>query len=304
MQWMPLYCGDILASCADMSPSQFGTYMRLLCYSWQQGGLPNDMEACCRIAGGCTPADWQAVRRRLVVLDEGTSEERLSHPRLESERAKASQVHSRRCEGLAKARAARANTDDRPVNSTDDSTDNSTDDRPVNYPVIRTQPQPQPQPQPQLQVLRNDTPNGVSTSDSVKRRRTYRIHWDCERGFVGITEADSLRWAKAYPGVTLTAEIAKAHAYLCDNPAKSGKRNWAAFLNRWFARVQDRGGTQGPAPPRATYRADAGRDMTASEYRAWQQAKVRSEFLSAKRRKRSGLTHLGELIDESARSPD
>jgi uncharacterized protein YdaU (DUF1376 family) len=288
--WMPVYTRDILASCADMSATQFGGYMRLLLYAWDSGGLPNDMEACCRIAGGLAPSDWQVVRKRLVVIDAGTSEERLSHPRLEQERAKAQQGYDKKVAAISKARAARAaNTDHSTDHSIDDSTDDSIDHSAVNSPVNKRQPQPQPEPQPQPPCIKNETPNGVSTSGSGSRRRTYRISWDCEGGFQGHAPADIARWKQAYPGVDLAAEMRVAHAWLCDNPSKAGKRNWAAFLNRWFSRCQEKGGSKGAAPPptakRRYYRGDAQQSLTDEEYERW----------------KSGATSLGDEIRERTR---
>ena len=288
--WMPVYTRDILASCADMSAAQFGGYMRLLLFAWDSGGLPNDMEACCRIAGGLSPTDWQAVRKRLVVLDAGTSEERLSHPRLEAERAKASDLHQKRCDAMSRARRSNPKNQDQLIDqSIDQSSDQSIDQ------FSDTQPQPQPQPH-----SKNETPNGVSRSVSAKPRRTYRIHWDCETGFQGVGDADLARWKDAYPGVDLQAEIRVAHAWLVDNPTKAGKRNWGAFLNRWFARKQEKGGSPSqPAAPQKSFRPDAGLAMTASEYAEWRRNKDREEFLRAKARKRGGgVSPIGEAIHE------
>lgn len=288
--WMPLYTADVLSSCVDMSPSQFGAYMRLLCYAWQSGGLPNDMEACCRIAGGCTPTDWSAVRKRLVVLDAGTSDERLSHPRLEAERAKATTLHQKRVEAMTKARKANPKNQ-LPDQSIDQSIDQSTDQS------IDTQSQPQSQPQ---SPNKNESPTEILGATRQKPRRTYRIAWDADAGFTGVTDEDIARWKAAYPGVNLTQETAKAHAWVVANPAKGGKRNWAAFLNRWFGRVQDKGGSSGqPAAPPKTFRQDAGQAMTAAEYAEWKRAREREEFLRAKARKRTGgVSSIGEAIDE------
>ena len=285
-KWMPVYAADILASCADMSPSQFGGYMRMLLYCWESGFLPNDMEACCRIAGGLSPADWQVCRRRLVVLDAGTSEERLSHARLERERERANGLHQKRCEAMEQARKRN------PKNGGDQVIDQSSDqaiDQVIDQSSV-LKIDTQPQPQPQLPIQENETPDGVSTSGSGKRRRTYRIHWDCENGFRGHTAADITRWRQAYPGVDLSAEMRVAHAWLCDNPSKAGKRNWAAFLNRWFLRKQERGGSAGVAAPQAQakrryFRSDAHQSLTDDEYARWQ----------------AGQTPLGETLRERTR---
>ena len=59
--------------------------------------------------------------------------------------------------------------------------------------------------------------------------------------FIGITEADELRWQEAYPAVPIPPEIAKAAAWLHANPANRKKNN-ERFLVNWFARSQDRAG--------------------------------------------------------------
>lgn len=294
--WMPLYTADILASCAEMSPSQFGSYMRLICYAWNSGGLPNDMSACCRIAGGCTPEDWAVVRKRLIVLDEGTSDERLSHARLEQERQRQQGAYERKVASIAKARAARSvvNTDNKAEDSIDHKAVVNADDKPVN------KVQSESESEPESDCIKNESPTEILGATRQKPRRTYRITWDADAGFRGVSDSDLSRWKTAYPGVNLTQETARAHAWLVDNPSKGGKRNWAAFLNRWFARVQDKGGSSNqPAPPQKTFRQDAGRAMTASEYADWKRARDRDEYLKAKARKRTGgLTSLGEIIDD------
>jgi uncharacterized protein YdaU (DUF1376 family) len=102
-----VFVADIVSSCVDMTNAQFGAYHRLLYYAWEHGGLPNDVETCCRIGGGMDQSDWQAVRRRLVVLEQGTPDERLSHPRLERERKYAIEQSEKRKEAAKKAAEAR-----------------------------------------------------------------------------------------------------------------------------------------------------------------------------------------------------
>jgi uncharacterized protein YdaU (DUF1376 family) len=93
---LPLFCDDLIASTVDMTPACFGAYMRILCYAWTRGGVPNDDNACCRIAGGIELCDWSAIRLRLVLLDSGTPDERLSHARLELERQKVAELKAKK----------------------------------------------------------------------------------------------------------------------------------------------------------------------------------------------------------------
>lgn len=91
---LPLFCDDLIASCVDMTPACFGAYMRLLCYAWTRGGIPDNEAACSRITGGMEPGDWGAIRSRLLVLDDG----RLSHQRLELERLAVAEIREKRSE--------------------------------------------------------------------------------------------------------------------------------------------------------------------------------------------------------------
>lgn len=95
---LPLFCDDLIASCVDMTPACFGAYMRLLCYAWTRGGIPDDEGACSRITGGMEPGDWAAIRSRLTAMDDG----RLTHQRLELERVAVAEIREDR------ARAGRA----------------------------------------------------------------------------------------------------------------------------------------------------------------------------------------------------
>jgi uncharacterized protein YdaU (DUF1376 family) len=103
---LPLFCDDLIASCVDMTPACFGAYMRLLCFAWTRGGIPDNEAACGRIAGGIGNEDWQQIRARLTVLEDG----RLSHDRLERERSAVSDMREERSKaGSAGGRAKAAN---------------------------------------------------------------------------------------------------------------------------------------------------------------------------------------------------
>ena len=106
---LPLFCDDLIASCVDMSPTRFGAYMRILCYAWTRGGVPNDQEACIRIAGGIDHSDWVAILSRLCVIDAGTPSERLSHQRLELERHAVAELKAKKAEAGRMGGRAKAN---------------------------------------------------------------------------------------------------------------------------------------------------------------------------------------------------
>jgi hypothetical protein len=126
---LPLFCDDLIASCVDMSPACFGAYVRLLCYAWTRGSVPDDAAACGRIAGGMEPADWVAIRSRLApvvgasqcdrsaIADGSQSDRRLTHPRLELERQAVEQIREKKSEAGRKGNVARwgSQTDRKPI---------------------------------------------------------------------------------------------------------------------------------------------------------------------------------------------
>ena len=87
----------------------------------------------------------------------------------------------------------------------------------------------------------------VATSDPPRRRKRSQpadaVRWDSESGWQGITDADRQEWAAAYPACDLTAELAKATAWLKANPTRAHKSNWRRFIVSWLTRSQDKGGT-------------------------------------------------------------
>lgn len=108
LPWFPMYANDFALSTATMSPSCVGSYIRLLCYAWNSGGIPNDYEICSRIAVGMTPTDWNEIRRRFeLVSDPDTAIEKLINPRMERERERTEAIRQSRREAAARTNAAR-----------------------------------------------------------------------------------------------------------------------------------------------------------------------------------------------------
>ena len=127
------------------------------------------------------------------------------------------------------------------------------------------------------------SPCGMTPTETPKRRRSPSadsIRWTPAAGWEGIEPADRQGWAAAYPACDIARELAAAAEWLKANPEKARKSKWRAFVTRWLSRSQDRGGGKasnrpGDAPPakawadRPSWRADAGRNMTDSQHRAW-----------------------------------
>ena len=236
---LPLFCDDLIASCVDMTPACFGAYMRLLCYAWTRGGIPDDEVACGRIAGGLEPGDWAAIRTRLVPIASGSQPKvRLTHPRLELERHAVEAHKQKKSDAGKKGNSARwgSQTDRKAI------AEGIANGSQTNRKTIA------PNPSPSLPVKDIQTPSeSVATSDPPKRRKRSQhpdsVSWSADAGWKGITDADRSEWSTAFPGAILDQELAKATAWLHANPERAGKRKWRAFIVRWLGKCQERGGT-------------------------------------------------------------
>ena len=63
------YARDFLASTSDMGAEEVGAYIRLLCYQWDKGAIPDDIPRIERIAGMATPSvrQWQTDGTAIAV---------------------------------------------------------------------------------------------------------------------------------------------------------------------------------------------------------------------------------------------
>lgn len=60
----------------------------------------------------------------------------------------------------------------------------------------------------------------------------------------GITENHIKKWQEAFPAVDIPNEIKRAELWQESRPDKR-KKNYKAFLTKWFSRSQEKGGSQG-----------------------------------------------------------
>ena len=80
------YASNFLASTLTFSLRERGAYISLLAWSWENGSIPNEAKARCKILG-CTAREerlvWETLQDKFT-LEDGA----LKNPRLEAERAK------------------------------------------------------------------------------------------------------------------------------------------------------------------------------------------------------------------------
>jgi len=76
------YPNDFLNSTAAMSNGEVGGYIRLLCYQWMKGALPDNDEKLARLSGLTDPKELAHVREYFTPMSGGT----LCNLRLETHR--------------------------------------------------------------------------------------------------------------------------------------------------------------------------------------------------------------------------
>lgn len=205
LDYMPLFVADLTLSTAEMTQDQFGAYVRLLCYAWQHGGLPNDMDACGRICGGMSAENWRVIRKRLIVLDSDTSEERLSHRRLEEVRSAVRTTYDKRCQAAAKARQARGKRG-APSSSTNVEINSNTN------------------------VEINSSIKGKAPSTST----SSSISFSSKTGFVGITDTLRAQWRESLPLIDLDHALGKARMFLLAHPERVQELEESGELLSWL----------------------------------------------------------------------
>tara|TARA_Y100001938_G_scaffold57912_1_gene80901 strand:- start:230 stop:961 length:732 start_codon:yes stop_codon:yes gene_type:complete len=88
----PFYPADFLVSTMLMSPAEVGAYMRLLCHSWIEDGIPYKSKSYLARLAGISPSKLDQILSKFYVDDEN----RVRHVRLETERKKVVELREKR----------------------------------------------------------------------------------------------------------------------------------------------------------------------------------------------------------------
>lgn len=140
-----LYADDFLAGTIAMSPAEVGAYIRLLCYQWSNGSIPDDPRKLKRIVGG-------PVSPEVLAKFKPAGEGRLANQRLELERRKQNDYREKqRQKGIQSGVARRTGNEPRLNRGS---------------PPVGTGSQPEPEPTPQPK------PNSPSSSPSPEKNNT------------------------------------------------------------------------------------------------------------------------------------
>lgn len=96
------YAADFLMGTATMSAEEVGAYIRLLCFQWDSGSIPDDDATIARL-GGCAGNAVAKIRQKFRVDHDG-----LRNVRLEIERTKQRLFRDKQAENGAKRWAGNA----------------------------------------------------------------------------------------------------------------------------------------------------------------------------------------------------
>ena len=84
LPYFKFYPQDFLVGTSFMTPSEVGGYIRLLCVSWEKGGIPRDNKIVSRITG-CDTEENLNILDKFIVIDDLFVNERLEEVRKELE---------------------------------------------------------------------------------------------------------------------------------------------------------------------------------------------------------------------------
>lgn len=87
-------------------------------------------------------------------------------------------------------------------------------------------------------VIQSNPIQSCTAPNAAKPVRQKQIEFDGHQ-FLHVTEDHRDLWQRAYPALSLDAELSKAAAWLNANP-KNRKSNYDRFLTNWLARAQDK----------------------------------------------------------------
>lgn len=91
------YPADFIVGTAEMSPEEVGAYIRLLCYQWSKGGLPDDQAKCASMAG-CSGNAIASIWHKFGRCEDG----RMRNTRMEAVRAEQDKYRAKQADNAKK----------------------------------------------------------------------------------------------------------------------------------------------------------------------------------------------------------
>ena len=80
--------------------------------------------------------------------------------------------------------------------------------------------------------------NGMDQGNKTPLASNEKISFSADGHWENISHAQRTAWERAYPALSLDAELARAASWILANP-KNRKKNYARYLTNWLSRAQD-----------------------------------------------------------------
>lgn len=222
-----------------MTTEEVGAYILLLCKAWREdpvGSLPADDRVLARWAR-LTPDRWSECKLSVLSTFDLRTDGRLYQKRMEREFRKMKETKKKRERAATQAANARWGDAKRMRNASKSHSKRNADlclsSSTSSSPSISEKPK--------------DTFLSEGCSEAAKSPPSEPpvLTFQCVKGESwGLPQKQVDAWSVAYPAVDVLSECRKAHAWIEANSAKRKTRGgMPAFLNRWLANEQNRGGT-------------------------------------------------------------
>lgn len=206
------YPQDFLVGTAMLSAEETGAYIRLLCYSWENDGLPNDEQLLSRLAG-CSGNAVASIRHKFGICQDG----KLRNERQEKIRK---EQNAYRAQQKLKAKKRWKNTEKQqvsvPLDQSGICSGNAT-------------------------ALPMDMPNGCPSPSIFNKDLSYdKSTPDKESGVVVKKNIVDAAWIedlkRHYPTIDIDQELRNMDAWLAEHP---NRRKTRRFIIGWLNRNAD-----------------------------------------------------------------
>lgn len=217
-----------------------GAYLILLAESWLIGGrLPSDREAIRRLLQVESDSDWERIEKNVLTMFKPIESGKF----LQNETL--ADLHKETLHRAKKMSESGKKGNEIRWRSGGESGGESGGDRNQSH----NQSHNHNQSQTDINITDLEEKRIVPTSAEHSSKPATIPHWkriyfdfDAQE-WKGITTEDQENWRITYPACDIGGELDKMHMWLVSNPGRK-KKNYAAFINNWLCRQQDRGGTK------------------------------------------------------------
>ena len=224
MNYYSHHIGDFRSGAFNMTRLERWIYRDMIdVYYDSESPLPVDFEDICDKLGVSTEEE-QKVVTKILRLKFNLSERGYEHERCEEEiAAYRAKSETSKANGKLGGRPKKADENLKEPSGFSVGSDE----------VSRANPQLTGSEGNQEPITSNQEPSKSKASASSEK-----ISLTADGEWTAIAPAQRVLWERAYPALSLDAELAKAAAWLMANP-KNKKSNYARFLTNWFSRAQD-----------------------------------------------------------------